>query len=236
MDRWVALYRTGALGLPLHLKDREVVFRRGDEADACYFLRDGAVELLQSSEDGKAVLVKILVGPTLFGAIEPLGGEPLYLETVRVLEKANVVRLTRARFLQLVSEDAEASFECLKDVGKAFCVAAQLEPARLFPADAQLAAVLLAYADACGDPCDDGVHMRVKRTQEDLAQAIGGGERSVNRFLTEWKSRGLVSKRTARYLVHDLEGLRLIAGSLSFGLVHRLAPRGVFAPTLGARP
>lgn len=220
----MTLYRQGALGLPQHRKDREIVFSRGDPADAAFFLRDGCIEILQTSDDGKAALQKILIGPTLFGAIECLGDAPAYLETVRVLEQANAVRVPRARFLELLREDNAASYECLRDVGRAFCVAAQLEPARLFGTDVQLAAVLVAYADACGDAEDGVVRLRVKRTQEDLAQAIGGGERSVNRFLADWRARGLVDKVDARYVLHDLDALKEIAGPLLGALVHRAPP------------
>lgn len=221
MQRWSELYEAGELGPKTAHEDRTVLFRRGDEASASYFLRAGAVEILQSSEDGLGVLVKILLAPTLFGAIEPLGGEQRYLENVRVLGSADTVHIPRSRFLQLISTDPRASFETLVDAGSAFCVRANLELARLYPIEVTLAAVLVGYAEACGEPDGDRVIMGVKRTQEDLAMSIGAGERSVSRHLSGWKKSGLIDKRGGRYILCEVERLTEMAEPLHSALLHR---------------
>ena len=221
MDRWQELDAAGELGAANVRSDREILFRRGEDANAVFLLRTGAVEILQSSEDGLGVLVKILLGPTLFGVIEPLGSEPRYLETVRVLGSATVLRIPRARFLALISTDPRASFETLVDAGNAFCVRANMELARLYPLEVQLAAVLVGYGEACGERDGSDLVMSVKRTQEDLALTIGGGERSVSRHLSAWKKEGLIDKRSGRYVLREVERLTEMAEPLHRALLHR---------------
>jgi CRP/FNR family transcriptional regulator len=223
MKRWSTLFAEGRFGPARRHGDRDVIFNHGDPADAVYFLRKGAVEILHSSDDGRAVLVKILVGPCLFGTIEQLGREAAYLESVRVLGAAELVRLDAASFLSLMQTDVGLAYECLVDVGSAFCVAARHEPARLFPLEAQVAAVLLGYADATGQHTASGaMRLGVKRSQEDLAAAIGASQRSITRFLADWKKDGVIDKVAGRALLKDIPRLEALAGGLARSLVHRV--------------
>ena len=75
----------GRFGPARTLTDQARIFERGDAATHTWFLEHGAVEIVQSGDAGAEVVVKILVGPTLFGTIEALGDEPHYLESVRCL-------------------------------------------------------------------------------------------------------------------------------------------------------
>lgn len=220
MRRWRTLVDDG-LGARRGFADRDVLLHKGDVVEGAAVLVDGAVEILQPGPEGTSVLVKILVAPTLFGVIEVIAGEPSWLETVRGLGDGVIVPVSRARFLHTVEHDAAASFECLRDLGTAFAVAAKHEPSRLHAVDALLANVLLAYVDACGEPWDGGLRLKVKRTQADLAAAIGASERSVNKRLSDWKDRGAVDKNDARYIVHDRAFLEDTAGELRGSLIHR---------------
>ena len=47
---------------------------------------------------------------------------------------------------------------------------------------------MLSYAQVFGTETDEGVRIGLRRSQADLADAIGGGERSVNRRLAGWKT------------------------------------------------
>lgn len=222
MKRWAAFFDEGRFGLPRRLKDRDVVFSRGDSALHAYVLRRGAVEILQPADDGRCVLVKVLVGPCLFGVIEQLGCADVYLETVHALGSADVVSIEGAAFSAMLQTDAAISYECLVDVGTAFCVAARQESARLHSLEAQAASVLLAWGDATGEKTPAGIRLGVKRSQEDLAAAVGCSERSITRILADWKKRNIVDKSAGRMTLVDSEALGTQAGALRDSLVHRL--------------
>jgi CRP-like cAMP-binding protein len=225
MREWMARGRSGDLGVSQRLADRHVVFERGDEARTAYLLLEGAVEIVQRSAEGNALVVKILVAPTLFGAIELVGHETEYLEAAQVLGGATVVPMGRAPFRHVLQSDAALAFECLSDVARAFCVTARFEGAVLEPTEVLLANLLLAYADVFGVPDDDGgVRIELKRTQADFAQGIGAGERSVNRVLSRFIDEGWLAKRRARYVLINPEPLRELAGDRLGSLVHRVGP------------
>ena len=220
-ETWSGLFATGALGSARALADREVVSRRGEPAHTAWFQASGLLEVYQTSADGRGYLARLLVAPTIICLKECLAGEAGYMQTVRVLESAELVTLPRDRALAVLDEHPRLCLNTLVEVSRAFCGAARLEVNRLDTTESLLANVLLAYTAACGEPWDRGVRMRVKRTQTDLASAIGANERSVNRALAAWKKQGIVDKRDARYLVVDPEHLRSLVDADVTALVHR---------------
>jgi CRP/FNR family transcriptional regulator len=220
MQAWLQAARDGRLGPAIDAADRETLFEREEAAERTCFLAEGAVEIIQRSPEGFGVVVKILVGPTLFGQIEPLAGEQEYLESVRAAGSARYYGIERDRFVAMMREDGLLSFECLTDMSTAFCVAARYEPAQLFETEVLLANLMLSYARVFGTETDEGVRIGLRRSQADLADAIGGGERSVNRMLAAWKTAGLVKKSRGHYILLDTDALEDKAVDLLGSLVH----------------
>lgn len=203
------------------LDDKDIVARRGDDANAFWFHASGTLEVFQPGADGRSYLARLLIAPSVICLKECLAGEESYLQTVRVLERAALVRVDRARALDLLMAHPALALRTLVEVSRAFCGAARLEANRLHSTESLLANVLLAYVDACGEPWDRAMRMRVKRTQADLAECIGANERSINRLLTSWKTSGLVDKKDARYFVTDRERLAALVEEGASALVHR---------------
>ena len=84
-----------------------------------------------------------------------------------------------------------------------------------------LAALLLAYADVFGESDGDATLIRLKRSQAELAEAVGASERQVNRILLQWKNEGLVSKAKGLHSLLRPDIVAEIAGPLAGALVHR---------------
>jgi CRP-like cAMP-binding protein len=193
-----------------------MVADEGQAAAAAYFLVKGAAEIFHVSDRGFSVVVKLVTAPTILASPEVLVAEPVYRASIRSAGPSVVHRLTRPRFLSALT-DAAANLEATIDIALAFTGAARMESSRLAGTDALLATLLLAYADVFGQ---DGL-IGLRRSQGDLADAIGVAERSVNRVVTRWKEEGLLTKRRGRYAIEDPERLAEIAGDLGGCLVHR---------------
>lgn len=221
LDRWSALAEAGEVGVARAFADQDVVARRGEPATACWYHATGTLEVFQPGDDGSSYLARLLLAPNIICLKECMAGEASYLQTVRALEHASLVRIERERALALLMANPALSLRTLVEVSRAFCGAARLESNRLHGTESLLANVVLAYCEACGEPWDGVVRMRVKRTQADLAECIGANERSVNRILTAWKAQGLVDKRDARLLVLDAPRLAERVDDGARALVHR---------------
>ncbi len=219
LHEWTRLADAGRFGAATSLEDKTKILDRGEEATHAYFLKAGAVEIFQRSADGQGLLVKVLRAPALFGVLEVVADEEIWLESVRTYANATVHQISRAAFQQTLAEEPAAALECLRDTCAAFCSAARREPAAMAPVDVRLATVFLAYIHAASHPWDGGLQILGKRTQSDLAQTIGASERSVNACLKRWKEEGRLTKADGRYIIHDVAALETIAGDLAYCLL-----------------
>lgn len=220
MKTWLRLAESGALGVSKVVPDRKAIATEGQPAQAAYFLSEGAAEIFHVSEQGFSVMVKLVTAPTVLASPEVLAGEPVYLASIRSAGTSTIHRLRRPQFLQRLNEP-NISLEATLDIVLAFLGAARMEVSRLHTTESLLATVLLAYAEVFGTKDSSGCVIGLRRSQSDLAEAIGVAERSVNRIMTRWSSDGVVSKRRGRYILQDIDRLHDFAGDLAGCLVHR---------------
>jgi CRP-like cAMP-binding protein len=220
LQSWSALFESGELGASVVMEDRAIVAQKGASAGTAWFHSRGLLEVFQTNHQGASYLARILVAPNLVCLKECVAGRERYLQTVRVLESAALVPLPREPALRILERHPRVCLSTLVEVTRAFCGAVSLEANRMETIESLLANVILAYTRSCGESWDRGTRMRVKRTQEDLAEAVGGNERSVNRVLARWKKEELVDKRDARYLVFEAERLKSFVSRGVGDLVH----------------
>jgi CRP-like cAMP-binding protein len=217
---WLRLAAGGAIGAPRVLEDRELVVVEGQPAESAYFLSAGAAEIFHVSSEGFSVVVKLVTAPTVLASPEVLVAEPVHRASIRAAGAATVYPMSRARFMGAMAEQ-DANMEATIDIALAFTGAARMEAARLVESDSLLATLLLAYADVFGEQQGEECVISLRRSQSDLAEAIGVAERSVNRIMTRWKSEGWVGKRGGRYVVQNRGRLLELAGDLAGCIVHR---------------
>lgn len=228
MESWIEWVRKH--GHVVRVSDREALFEAGASCRLAYILVDGCVEILQGASNGTSTVVKVLKGPTFFGSVEAISQQVEYLESVRALGAADCAAISSDEFRELLLERPKLAFECLLDMSGAFAVAARFEPARLYETEVLLANLLAAYAQVVGRRIGQGVRIEVRRSQRELADAIGAGERSVNRILASWKDAGLITKESGQYTLLEPHEIGARAGDLAGSLVH------AGSAGMGARP
>jgi CRP-like cAMP-binding protein len=220
VNTWLELVRTPIFEASRTFKDKTLLFERDAPAARAFVLTQGAVEILHREQVGTSLVTKILIAPSMFGAIEAISAQPSYLESVRVLGTCTASAIRQEALVAALRTHPAAALEVLEDVSGAFCVAARMERSLLQTTEVRLANLLVGYMRAFGSRRDAEVVLKFRRTQADFAEAIGAGERSVNRLLSDWQEEGLMTKRRGRYVIHRPEALRRIGAPLADSLVH----------------
>ena len=193
------------------------IFREGEAAESVYFLLLGAVRLFHKSGDAE-VTVEMLRAPALFGEMEVLGGRN-YLAHAKTLERSEILLVPASLFRQLVDKQPAFTAVLARSLSARLLIASWNERCLAFDdIDTRLANLLLDYVSLAGDPCDGGVRIRTKLSQERMAADLGVSRRSVIRSLDRFEALGLVHKSNGRYLIRDLDALRA-RGSERAGIV-----------------
>jgi hypothetical protein len=79
----------------------EIVFRQGDVADCAYFVREGAVEVVQFTDGTEKVLAKLASGD-LFGEMALVNSTPRNA-TVRAVSKTTLAVLGKQNFMTMLN-------------------------------------------------------------------------------------------------------------------------------------
>lgn len=198
-------------------KRGEWVFRLGDPADRIYLLQKGRMKITALNEDGHEVLHEIIGPGEIFGDTSTLLGIPR-TTSAQALENSLLHEMWREDFQSFLTMYPEMSLQLLKSVGL-----------RLKKAEAQLVNVICndiahrvreALVDLMalesGSMADQPVRIRI--TQQDLANLVGASRQKTSQALKELEDAGVVQLRYGSILLtaaHRLGVTRKASDGLS---------------------
>jgi CRP/FNR family transcriptional regulator, cyclic AMP receptor protein len=202
-----ALHRFNALVRKTKRRRAEWVFVHGDPADSIYLLQKGRMKITALSEDGHEVVHEILGPGDIFGDTSTILGIPR-TTSAQTLEPSLLCEIRRRDFESLLKAYPELSLQLLKSVGL-----------RLKKAEAQLVNVI----------CHDVSHrvrealidlmskesgaapdapVRIKITQQDLANSIGASRQKTWEALKELEHSNVLRLMYRSILVIEPNRLR----------------------------
>ena len=206
----------------------EWIFLLGDPADSIYFLREGRIKITALSEDGQEVLHEIIGPGEMFGDMSAILDIPR-TTSAQALEASLLCKIRRKDFETLLSMYPELSFQLLKSVGL-----------RLKQAEAQLVNVI------CNDvsrrvretlidlmvkesgTMPDGP-IKIKITQQDLANLIGASRQKTWQTLKELEDSGVLRLMYRSILVIAPNKLRNEHIPYRYGTEHAVAKAKIAA-------
>ena len=184
----------------------EWIFVLGDSADSIYLLREGRIKITASAEGGHEVLHEIVGPGEIFGETSLILGIPR-TTSAQALEASLLCEIRRHAFETLLGMYPELSFQLLKSVG-----------VRLKQAEAQLVNVI----------CND-ISLRVRRTLIDLMVKESGSvpDRPIKIKITQQDLANLIgaSRQKTWQTLKELEDsgvLRLMYRSILVIAPHKL--------------
>lgn len=197
------LHRVAKEAKAVHIAPDEVLFSRGDEADAAYIVTRGAMAIEVMSVDGRALRLATLHRGELFGELALVDGGTRTADA-RSQETTELIRLEKADFQRLAQEEAGfAHALTVSVVNRLRATNNHVESVVWQTIRSRLAALLLSLAGD-GD--------QIKITQFELADRLSVTREKVNTRLSELQKAGAIETGRGSILVKDASVLALIAG------------------------
>ncbi len=94
----------------------QILFRQGDEGDAAYVIIEGQADVLVDAPKG-AISVATMERNAIVGEVAILCEVPR-TATIRAITQLDTLRITKARFLELLNEHPELSIEIMKTLAQ----------------------------------------------------------------------------------------------------------------------
>jgi CRP-like cAMP-binding protein len=176
--------------------------------DRVLVLRSGTVKVSVTTPTGREVVLGVRGAGALVGELAALAGTARSASVV-ALEPVRALALTQDAFRAVLVEQPAASLALLR------LLAERLHDADVkraeftgFTTMGRVAARLVELADRFGTPCDDGVHIGLRLTQEELAGWCGASLESVGRALQTMRGLGWIETARRDIRVIDVDALR----------------------------
>jgi len=190
------------------------VFTEGDAADAVYGVISGQVQISARTTSHEEIFLDACGSGRIFGLIAGIDGQ-LRCTTARAAPAAEVFAIRRDPFLRLIATEPLFSAGllavlCQRQRAVTGLIVREYAQ-RDIPARLAHRVLELTGLDPSGRSCLD-------ITQAELAKFVFVSRQVVNHHLSEWHSRGWVTKSPRRLRVTDRQALVAVAASAGSGM------------------
>jgi CRP/FNR family transcriptional regulator, cyclic AMP receptor protein len=190
------------------LGDGELLYARGDPAEALFGLARGRIRLSNVGPDGREVLVMLFEPGDWVGEVSLFDGLPRTHDAHAVGE-CEVYVLPKAKLLALLDAEPQLYRHFAARLARALRWAlSYIDDAMFLPLSARLAKRLLDLARVYGERTPLGQRLDLHLTQEDLGRMLGASRQSVSKELKRWEARGWIGLEYGKVVVCDEAALQ----------------------------
>jgi CRP-like cAMP-binding protein len=188
-----------------------VICVEGDPATHVYVLVEGLAKILSSTADGHELTLALRGNGDLVGEIA--GQTTGYRNaTMRAIGTVRALIVTYEKFSTFLDAHPGAGHAYRQVVTRRWNDAdSMLRSHPVTNGAHRLAIVLLDLAARYGSETDQGVHIAVPLSQEELASLAGASRATVTRALSNWRQRGIIRTGQRDTTITGLDALRKIA-------------------------
>jgi len=190
-DPQAFLAKVGEGRTVLAFRKNETVFSQGDAADRVFYIQKGKVKVVAMSEQGKEAVVGIFEPGQFFGE-GCLTGNTQWISTTMALEDCVTTAITKAAMLAALHSEPRFSELFISYLLKRNSRIEEDLTDQLFnSSEKRLARLLLLLANFGKDGSQQPIKVRV--SQETLAEMIGTTRSRVSFFMNKFRKLGLIS-------------------------------------------
>jgi CRP-like cAMP-binding protein len=180
-----------------------VIVSQEEAGDSLFVLVRGKVKVVLYGESGREVILSIFKAPgDFFGEMSLLDDEPRSA-TVIAAERSRLLVLSRRGFQAHLAAHPRTALRVLTELSRRLRRAdAVIGNLALLDVYGRLAGKLRELARAEGEEREDGILIRQRPTQAEIAAMIGTSRETVSRALSELARRGYLEMSGKKLLLH----------------------------------
>jgi CRP-like cAMP-binding protein len=169
-----------------------LVFGQQEPGDALFIIASGRVKVVLYGESGKEITLSFFRQGDFFGEMALLDDMPRSAN-VLTTEDSTLLILKREAFKRHLEENPATAVNVLAELSKRLRKADEIiGNLALLDVYGRVARVLMDLADKEGEPVEDGIVIRKRPTQQDIASMVSTSRETVSRALNEFQKRGLL--------------------------------------------
>ena len=176
-----------------------LIFLEGDPADRLWVVSSGQIKIVKHTSDGQENLLEVITPGEMFG------GAGLLLATHPATAVAMTPTITlsieREPYLQLIRQYPEIALRIIHLLADRLQAAMKMRALAVERVDVRLANILLKLCDKVGQPAEEGMHINLPLSRQDLADMAGTTIETAIRVMSRFRKEGLVHTEPGGYVV-----------------------------------
>ena len=169
-----------------------LVFGQEEPGDALFIIAKGRVKIVLYGESGKEITLSFFSKGDFFGEMSLLDDMPRSANVVTT-EDSTLLMLKRDDFKKHLVENPTTAVNVLAELSKRLRKADEIiGNLALLDVYGRVARVLMDLGEKDGEKVEDGMLIRKRPTQQDIASMVSTSRETVSRALSEFQKRGLL--------------------------------------------
>jgi CRP/FNR family transcriptional regulator, cyclic AMP receptor protein len=186
------------------------VLHQGEVPGRVILIERGHAKVSATTEDGKEIVLAFCGPGDIVGEAAALSGEARSA-TVRAIEPLEVLALPEGDFEAVLEQQPRIALVLLK------VIIARLREAdrqqfefAAYQTTGRVARRLVELAERFGEPCDEGIRISLRISQEELAGWAGASREATTKALHDLRAIGLIDTERRRLTVRSVDGLKAL--------------------------
>ncbi|MBN2708757.1 MAG: Crp/Fnr family transcriptional regulator [Calditrichaceae bacterium] len=191
----------------VYKKDNMVLIEE-EIGSTMFIILSGRVKISRISDEGREVILSILVDGDFFGEMAILDGQTRSANAV-TLEDTEMMIIRRENFLQILHDHPQVAINLLKELAHRLRRSdSQIKSLSLQNAMGKVASTLLRIADDSGIIKQGRVEIAHLPPQQDLANMAGTSRETISRVIKSLSQLGYVKKEGSKLIIVDYDRFR----------------------------
>lgn len=189
------LERLSALLQPREVRKDATIVTQDEPGDAMFVIARGRVKVVLFGDNGREVILTLLKTGDFFGEMSLVDDLPRSAHVI-AQEDATVLVLKRDQFEEHVKTSPRTALNVMKELSRRLRRADEII-GNLATLDVygRVAHAMIDLAKQDGEAVDEGILIRSRPTQQEIASMIGTSRETVSRVLSEFQRRGFLEMR-----------------------------------------
>lgn len=206
------LERIASLLTPKECRKDQHIVTQDEPGDALYIIARGRVKVVLFGDNGREVILTILKAGEFFGEMSLVDDQPRSANVI-ACDDAQVLILKREAFNNHLLNSPKTALNVMAELSRRLRRADEII-GNLATLDVygRVAHIMIDLAKKDGEETEEGILIRERPTQQDIASMIGTSRETVSRVLSEFQRRGFVEMRGREILLS-----RRFAGGVTSG-------------------
>ena len=181
-------------------KDTHIV-TQDEPGDAMFIIAKGRVKVVLYGDNGREVILTLLKSGEFFGEMALLDDLPRSANVI-AHEDSQVLVLKRDQFAEHIRNSPTTALNVMAELSRRLRRADEII-GNLATLDVygRVAHIMIDLAKKDGEEVEEGILIRERPTQQDIASMIGTSRETVSRVLSEFQKRGFVEMRGREILL-----------------------------------